>query len=337
MSFAEALEECVEALGRKPNVLLGNGFSIACRPECFNYEALLEEATFDGATGDMRALFELLGTTDFERVIEHLRLSAQIAEFYSQESAFVGALNGDAEIVREALATTLAARHPDLPFDISTDEYTAVRTFLSSFDRTYTLNYDMLLYWAVMQDGEPVVARNDGFTSPDDPDAEYVVWEPYLDFGDQRIFFMHGGLHLYDRGAEISKITYSRTSVPLVEQIRAALAEGRYPLVVTEGTSRDKEAQILHNAYLNHALRSFAKLGNALFIFGHSLAQNDEHILRRIAEGRMKRLYVSVFGDPDNDGNLAIRARAEALGAGRSPANPLLVRFFDAATASVWG
>src|SRR5690606_28176821 len=105
-------------------------------------------------------------------------------------------------------------------------------------------NYDMLLYWAVMQDLEPDVPTNDGFTNGDDPGADYVVWEPYLDYREQRLFFLHGGLHLYDTGPEISKITWSRTGIPLVDQIRDALATGRYPLIVTEGNSREKEEKI---------------------------------------------------------------------------------------------
>lgn len=50
-----------------------------------------------------------------------------------------------------------------------------------------------------------------------------------MDFGSQRVFYLHGGLHLYDSGTEFAKITYSRTEIPLVDQIRETLAEGRYP------------------------------------------------------------------------------------------------------------
>ena len=73
--------------------------------------------------------------------------------------------------------------------DITTAEYTAARTFLHQFRKIYTLNYDMLLYWAVMEEIEPDVPTNDGFTNGDEPDADYVVWEPYFDFGEQRLFF----------------------------------------------------------------------------------------------------------------------------------------------------
>lgn len=336
MSFDEALEDARENV-EKLHVLLGNGFSIACRPDRFSYGALLDEATFESAAGEIRGVFELLGTTDFEYVIEQLQTAAALLETYSTDSpAAVNDLRHDAGVVRDALAVTLASKHPDLPSNIQDEEYLSVRRFLSNFDRIYTLNYDMLLYWAVMQDGEPVVERNDGFTNPDDPDVDYVAWEPYVDFRAQRLFYLHGGLHLYDSGAEISKITWSRTGVPLVDQIRQALADGRYPLIVTEGSTRDKEEKILHNAYLNHAIRSFAHIGHALFVFGHSLASSDEHVLRRIEEGSIKRLYVSVHGDPTSMANLALIARAEEIVQARPSSRPLRLLLFAADSAGVW-
>lgn len=338
MAFDEALAEARE-VADEPHLLLGNGFSIACRPDRFNYAALLDEATFEQAEGDVRSVFEMIGTTDFEQVIELLRVAAALVERYGGEPEISRRLVHDAEVVREALAETLAARHPDLPFDIEYEEYAAARRFLSAFRRIYTLNYDMLLYWAVMQDMDPPVPTNDGFTNPDDADADYVIWEPYMDFGSQRLYFLHGGLHLYDTGSEISKITWSRTGIPLVDQIRESLATGRYPLIVTEGTSRDKEGKILHNAYLNHAIRSFARIEKVLFVYGHSLADSDDHILRRIEEGKLERLYISLHGDPATPANQRIVGRAEQMRAARSgPRSKALdVRFYDAASARVWG
>jgi hypothetical protein len=239
--------------------------------------------------------------------------------------------------VREALARVLAARHPDDPFQIEEEEYVAVRTFLTNFERIYTLNYDMLLYWAVMQDLEPGTVRNDGFGNPDEPDADYVVWQPYEKFPNQRLFYLHGSLHLYDSGTELAKITWSRTQIPLVDQIREALADGRYPLIVTEGTSDEKVTKILHSAYLNHAIRSFATITGCLFLYGLSLAPNDAHLLGRIAENHsLKAIYVSLFGDPENEDNTAIRARATQLAAERPDNRPLDVVFFDAESAAVW-
>ncbi|MEE9416616.1 MAG: DUF4917 family protein [Acidimicrobiales bacterium] len=337
LSFDDALGSSTQ---QTRHVLLGNGFSIACRPDRFTYNALLDEAAFPAASADIRSVFELLGTTDFERVIDVLQLAAALAETYAtSDPSLSERLQSDASVVREALAQVLAAKHPDLPFDIEEDEYVSARHFLANFERIYTINYDMLLYWTTMQDIEPSVARNDGFGSSDDEAADYVVWEPYAGFRSQRVFFLHGGLHLYDRSFELAKITWSRTSIPLVDQIRHALAEGRYPLIVTEGTSNDKVTKILHHAYLTHAIRSFSLIGGALFVYGLSLAPNDEHLLRRIAEGKTTDVYVSLYGDPDSPTNQSVIKRAQGLADERARSNPkvpLAVQFYDAESAHVW-
>jgi len=334
LSFAEAIEQAA-GVTKKPHVLLGNGFSIACRPDAFTYDALLTEATFDGAAGNIGGVFDLLGTTDFERVIEILEMSADLSALYGAGSAFGDTLRKDAEIVRDSLARVPAARHPDLPYAIDVTEYEACRTFLSRFERIYTLNYDMLLYWATMQDLKPDIATDDGFRNPDDEDAEYVSWEPYSDFQTQRLFYLHGSLHLYDSGTEISKITWSRTGIPFVNQIREALSVRRYPLIVTEGSSAQKEAKILHNAYLNHAIRSLARIQGALFIYGHSLAANDEHIFRRVVDGKLSHLYVSLHGDPASDANRQMIVRGTRLRELRQ-GDQLNVQFYDADSANPW-
>ena len=74
-----------------------------------------------------------------------------------------------------------------------------------------------------------------------------------------------------------------------------------------------------------------------LFIHGHSLAANDEHVLRRVEKGVLKRLYVSLHGDPNEACNRVIIARAEQLSSARPQRRPLTVRFYDASSARVWG
>ena len=333
LSFDDAIEAS-SAIGVR-HVLLGNGFSISCRPDCFTYGNLLDEATFEGGSIDLRLIFDVLGTTDFERVIEALQTVSRVIESYGAVSpSLIAQLHADADVVRDALARALAARHPANPFEIPLEQYAAARRFLQHFERIYTINYDTLLYWAVMQEGEPRLVTNDGFGNPESDDAPYVAWQPYVTFDSQRLFYLHGGLHLYDSGAELAKITWSRTMIPLVDQIRSALDEGRYPLIVTEGTSEQKTTRILHSAYLNHAIRSFSSVTGSLFLYGLSLADNDQHLLRRIETNkRLKAVFVSIYGDVESAQNRTIVARANAL---RDSRPALAVDFFDAESASVW-
>lgn len=153
--------------------------------------------------------------------------------------------------------------------------------------------------------------------------------------------FLHGALHLFDTGKDLVKYTWVRKGVPLIDQARAALANDAFPLFVAEGTSAQKKTKIRHNAYLYQCFKQFTAnvqvRTHCMFVFGHSLAQNDDHILTRIGRGRCKKLYVGIYGDPLQAENGVIIARAEALASLRSERWPLSVAFYDALTARVWG
>jgi hypothetical protein len=73
-----------------------------------------------------------------------------------------------------------------------------------------------------------------------------------------------------------------------------------------------------------------------LFIFGHSLAENDQHILRQIGRGRCGKLFVSLYGDPGTEANRAIVARAQLIADTRHEKYPLEIEFFNAESAEVW-
>jgi hypothetical protein len=74
-----------------------------------------------------------------------------------------------------------------------------------------------------------------------------------------------------------------------------------------------------------------------LFIYGHAMAPNDEHIIRLIGRGKLKQLFVGLYGDEHDAGNAAIRRRVTQLQVARSVRRPLEADFFDASSAKVWG
>jgi hypothetical protein len=246
-------------------------------------------------------------------------------------------LENDADSLRELLVQTIAASHPAWPGEITEPEYKNCREFISNFDNIYTFNYDLLLYWTQMHTEEGVDPNSDdGFRKQEDNnDAGYVVWEPSQSH-EQNMYFLHGALHVFDTGTEIQKYTWVNTGVRLVDQIRNALSKNFFPLFVSEGTSNEKLERIRHNDYLAKAYRSFSEITGALFIYGHSLAENDEHYLKRIEKGKVSCVYVGIYGDPDGDENRKIISRAKKLISGRAPGRPLQVQFYDAATARVW-
>lgn len=344
LSFTDA----IAAASTEPRLLLGNGFSIAWDYEAFSYGSLRQKADFSRLHCDAETLFAQLETSDFEVVIERLRATDAIVRLYDPGSPVAKQAAKDAEVLRDVLANALASNHPDTIGSITDSQYRSVRTFLSNFECVYTLNYDLLLYWATMKDEDDLeVPKGDGFREdPDDPDATWVTWDMAQSWS-QEIHYIHGALHLFDAGSRLKKLTWIRTGIALVDQIRGQLAERSYPLVVTEGTSTDKKDKILHSAYLSKAFRSFSALGGGhdLFIYGHSLAESDEHILDAIVRGKIRRIFVSVYGDPDTAENKALIERAFLLAerradfvaeTNRRTSKELYVAFYDARSARVW-
>ena len=336
LTFADALQDAQQYNRR--HALLGNGFSIACRPNIFTYGKLFEQADFSKISPTAKNAFTALKTQDFERVIKALRDASKIVSAYGGASTLAASLNTDADGLRELLVQTIAASHPAWPGDLTEQEYQSCRAFLANFNTVYTFNYDLLLYWAHMHtpEGEEP-SSDDGFrTSQDDFDAAYVVWEPDQSH-EQNTWFLHGALHVFDSGTEIQKYTWKNTGVRLIDQIRNALNKNYFPLFVSEGTSAEKYERIRHNDYLAKAYRSFSSIQGALFIYGHSLAENDDHYLRCIQRGKLSHLYVGLYGDPNSESNKFITRRANQLSNGRRARNPLSISYFDAATAEVWG
>jgi len=335
-TFAEALTASDPK--RPPHLLLGNGFSRALRDDIFAYDALFDRADFAGLSPEARQSFDVLRTRDFESVMRTLRSAAALLSIYEPGNpGRAQRLRADADALRDLLVRTIASNHPDRPGEIALEAYAACRAFLANFDHIYTLNYDLLLYWALMQQElEPKVAFDDGFRTPDEGPEDYVTWD--VEKTDQQnVFYLHGALHIFDAGAEIQKYTWINTGVPLIDQIREALERNFYPLFVAEGESDGKLARIRHSDFLARAYRSFAKIGGSLFIYGHSMAPNDEHIVRLIGKSRIRQLFIGLYGDPESPDNRRIRTRAGALAASRARSRPLEVVFFDAGSVRVWG
>ncbi|MCP9480334.1 DUF4917 family protein [Shimia sp. CNT1-13L.2] len=351
LTFQQALDHSSEY--KKRHLLLGNGFSIACKPEIFSYGSLFNNADFS-ANPNLPKVFDALGTTDFEVAIRALENASAISGIYVSDSHDPSAdMLRDAQALKEILISTVTRNHPDGPFDVEEEQFLNCRNFLSNFigpeinGHVYTLNYDLLLYWTLMHsefsDGSKVELRTvDGF-GDDDPShkEDYVTWQGEGSRMHSNVFFLHGALHLFDGGRELQKFTWIRKDERLKEQSWEAMNSGRLPLFVAEGTTSQKATKIQHHAYLFQCLKSFRAcvdtIKTCIFVHGHSLADNDGHIFREIARGRCQRIYVSLHGNPSSEPNREIMAKAQALAAARSSGYTLNAHFYDAESAHVWG
>jgi hypothetical protein len=323
ISFDEAMATVDE--GDKPSILLGNGFSRAWRNEIFNYANLLDAAVFNDRETEIRELFRLSETYDFEAVMRSLVAAKVVLEAYGGNEALVKIIERDQQLLKDALIAAISTTHPDRPAAVSTDQFTAVRRFLSRFDQIFTVNYDLLFYWARNMDDLPPenYSTDDGF-------RKGCKWQGHGT--NQEVHFLHGGLHIFDSGTAIEKHASAQIGTGIVDLVRANLDRGKFPLFISEPTSVKKKQRIEHNPYLDFCFRALGRASGTFFIQGHSMDENDKHIFDKLKQSGVNKFFVSIFGDENSDENTRVKANARAyLESSISDVN-----FFDAQSAPIW-
>jgi hypothetical protein len=260
-TFREAHSWLMNGGTTKPHLLLGNGFSMAYDRDRFSYSALSDQAEAeDLLPASAQQLMEVTGSRDFEAALRQLEATADTLEALDPvaHAATIQHLRDDIGQLREALAQAVAGLHPDRPYDIDDAAYVRVRRFLDAHKSIYSVSYDLLTYWTLMQDVPDATSRrSDGFRDSGVAGDETVLWDIYEPYG-QSVHYLHGALHVFLGPDGLRKITYSRTGLPLIEQVREQLALRRYPLYVAEGESASKMTRINTSAYLARALRSLS-------------------------------------------------------------------------------
>ncbi|MFS8372213.1 DUF4917 family protein [Xanthomonas campestris] len=118
----------------------------------------------------------------------------------------------------------------------------------------------------------------------------------------------------------------------LIDQVRKALDEGRFPLFVSGPSAEKKLQKIERNPYLRACYTALGKLTGSLVILGHSLDDNDSHIFKQIRKSMVSSVLVSIHGDENSDSNRRAKANSTAF-MGRPGCD---VSFFDASTANPW-
>jgi len=308
MSYDEVLEAIEE---QKKYLLLGNGFSMAYNPKRFSFTSLLDSAIEGGLISKespMYKIFTQLDTKDFEEVVKILEISTKVLKTY-------GVLSKDDEkkilldskSLKRHLVEVITNNHPEKITEISDEEFLNSANFIKNYEKVYTLNYDLLLYWSCIRLKDFIESRQiknsilkvkDGFHDPHGKTTDYVVFGN--DSRPQDVYFLHGGLHIFDKKSEIIKNTFLRTNESLREQTLENLNRELYPVFVSEGTSEQKKAKIIHNAYLNHCYKSLSSIGtknSSLVIFGTLLKTNDAHIREAILKSNVKNIYIGISNE----------------------------------------
>lgn len=304
-------QECIELCGiKKPHLMLGNGFSISLFPDIFNYAQLKEAAKQKG----LLPLFDLFKTNDYEFVMRKILEAKEVVSLIENEdSEIIQRLSTKYNELSETLIETIAKSHPETPSEISENQYSSCRNFLSNYDKVYTFNYDLILYWVYMHFKDNIFAGelkcDDGFRSATD-DIDSIVWEIGAEHT-QQLYYIHGALHIYSNSHTIEKCVWRNSQQKIIDQVRANLSNGKLPLFVAEGSKAHKKERIHSNGYLARSFASLKSIGNNLIIFGHSIRDEDDHVFDLIINRNksLKNIFVGIYGDFDNDANKKILAK----------------------------
>ncbi|MET1652397.1 DUF4917 family protein, partial [Yersinia enterocolitica] len=238
ISFDDAFDSLPE--GSVPSIILGNGFSQSWDAEIFNYSQLYNVADFGDRHEAITSIFTHLQTYDFERVMQSLISAETVIALYDEGNPLIQRIREDQEILKNALINAIAEKHPLLPNAIGDDNYIMARGFLAKFDDVFTLNYDLLVYWAKNKIALAPVNYNidDGFR----------VGRTWQGFGTkQKIHCLHGGIYIYEEYGDIKKHTCTYNGTTIIEQVRANLRNNKFPLFVSEPTSQKKKEKIKTN------------------------------------------------------------------------------------------
>lgn len=336
-------DECMAMSGQsKKHLMLGNGFSVSLFPKIFNYKTLAENIESDR----INMLFEAIDTHDFEFVMRRLLETKSIVSHYDSSEKVTKLIDEDIEELKKTLIQVISKSHPPKPSEISDEQYLSCHKFLSYFNggKTYTFNYDLILYWVLMhfiEDKNLKLPCDDGFRFP--YSDEYVpleerdtslFWEIGREQG-QNIYYIHGAMHIFSDGSDTEKLSYANLGIPLADQVQQAIDEDKYPVFISEGATEHKIARIKKNGYLSRTFSSLKSIRGSLFIFGHSIRDEDDHVFDFINQNNPKlTMYIGLFGNPDEAHNQVIIQKVQGW---RQRYSGKTFEFYDSSTVNVWG
>lgn len=303
------------------DLLLGNGFSINIHDK-FSYKSLMQVACLPAVNKPLsevsRSIFNEYRTDNFEDILKSIHHSlvvdrcAKLGRFSELTECYMN--------VREALASAVNYAH------IPCDELLGlekISKYLRGFKRVFTTNYDLIPYWSI--NAFNVRAFRD------------FMWgeEGHFDINDTELwssvtalYFLHGGLHLYE---DIENITRKRRANNLgsIRELFDYADLGRVPLIVGEGDSSRKMMRINSNGYLSFCYDAFAKSTSDLLVLGHSLhGDYDKHLVDAIGTSMRQRVAISVWPGMHKDQIISFKARINE-NLGRSVK---YIHYFDSTT-----
>lgn len=340
-TYDEVKKHLLKQKNRNLSLLIGNGFSISYAPDIFSYNAL-SKFIEDNQDRDLKSLFDIIKTSNFEQIMSELDLFIKILNVFDPDSQLEKKIDSLSSKLKTMLIKAVEDSHPECVFSIPQDCIDACAAFLDTYTqkekkgKIFSTNYDLLLYWVLMRSNNSNCI--DGFGRDKEESQENVPYEEadYSELrwgkhkGNQNIFYLHGALHLFDMNHEIIKQEYDGQY--LLDKIKNLMNKDVYPIFVTAGNGDDKLNHIMHNYYLAYCYDALTKIDGSLVTYGFNFGEYDEHIIRAINKAAnqgksncLRSVYIGVYSEADKQHIESIADKFKCK-----------VHIFDSKTAKIW-
>lgn len=285
-------------------LILGNGASIAIWDK-LKYNSLFDASQNERFLDDEALdIFLHFNTKDFEFILQSLSRAAAINKFLN----IVESKTEDKyKQVKDALIHTIKSVHPEQK-DIS-EEINNIIPFLIKFKLIFSLNYDLIVYWAMLCANKDAGGNlfKDLFKNGIFAYDEEWMRTPQTKSGIDKtilVFYPHGNLiFTTNEFGEEAKVHKDKASTILGKIGDLwGLQQKRNPLFVSEGDSKSKLSAIRRNGYLNRVYNyELPAIERSIVVYGWSMSEQDDHILQAISKSKVEKIAVSVYADSSGD------------------------------------
>ena len=270
-------------------LLIGNGASMAVWHD-FYYESLFDKAksvTEKPLSQTELSVFEALGTRNFEHVLSALKTASKVNKALAINSA---SPRKRYYAIKEALINCTQDVH--IPWRLMQAETLACwHEELARYATVYCSNYDLLAPWAVMQAPKQF---NELFNTPG---STFELSASTAKGKATRVLYLHGALHLVrNQEGKARRITANEpTLLSNFAIIHSISALDDVPLFISESSSDDKRKSIRQSDYLSFCHEQLMTHKDALCIFGHSLGEQDQHLIDALRQAPLKTLCIAIY------------------------------------------
>ena len=317
-------------------ILIGNGASIAISDK-FHYKnifKLIKKIKNSDARTKIENLFNKFKSRDFELILRKLSHAEDINEILKIKDN--GEIIKYKRGIKGVLIQAIIEIHP--PHSDVEKKLKSFYKFIRDFTRIISLNYDLLIYWAVMK--QKYCEIKDGFSISDSLSGTLKLRPDSLQYlnNNTLVCYLHGNIALaYDQNKTTVKIIKKENN--LLDTIKAFCKKNTTytPLFVSEGTAEQKKQAIKRSPYLSTIFDEVLQNlpNNCLTIYGFNFSEQDLYILDKIAKNKNKivKVAISVHKD-ENEADYFSKVKKKLKKHLNITDNN--IEFFDSATVGYW-